>query len=108
MNIKWNVLKNKKFFNLLKDNWIQVIFWVVTCILLIAEIALLVSWQTSMNEKQEVTINGETMFTLQQNAKIQQIIVSTIALCFVVSLSLSIFVTVIIAYKKKREKNDNK
>lgn len=100
-----SVFKNKKILSLLKDNWVQIAFWLTTCILLIIEISLLVAWQTTMNEKFEVNdIDGKQFFALTSNAKLQQNVVASIALVFVISLSISIFVTVILAYKKRKIK----
>lgn len=97
-------MKTNKFIDLIKNNWLQIMFWVITCILLIVVIAIFVSWQTSMNEKYVVSQNeeGKDLYNLTTNAIKQQNIVAALSFSFVISLSISIFTTVLISYKNKK------
>lgn len=100
-------MKTNKIINIIKDNWLQITFWIITCILLIVVIAIFVSWQTSMNEKifaNKQNKDGKDLYNLTSNAIKQQNIVAALAFGFVVSLSISIFVTVFIAYKNKKRR----
>ena len=89
-----------KMFVLIKQNWLQLIPWIITSIILIITIILLVVWQTSLVEHQVIGNNK----VLTDLAIMQQNIVSGFALSFVFAITTAIFTTVIIAYKKKHPK----
>ena len=89
-----------KLLNGIKQNWIQLIPWLITSIILVTTIILLVIWQTTLVEHQMV---GDKK-VLSDLAIMQQNIVSAFALAFVFAITTAIFTTVIIAYKKKHPK----
>ena len=89
-----------KALKIIKQNWIQLIPWLITSIILVTTIILLVVWQTSLVEHQVVDDNK----VLTAQAITQQNIVSAFALAFVFAITTAIFTTVIIAYKKKHSK----
>ena len=86
---------------LIRTNWLQLLVWSLTMILLVITIILLVVWQTSALAT--TTTGGNQLLT--PTAILQQNVIAAFAFSFVCALTGAIFTTVIIAYRKKHKVN---